>query len=256
MVRAPRPLRHLDRRGADPAGGAVDQHRLAGPQPAALDQRELGGQVVHRQRRALVVRQGVGQRERERSAGTATRSAAPPCGSTPATRSPGGEAGASESTRRRPGEVDAEGERRLRLELVLALAEQQVREGDADPVHLDQHVVRSGGRLRHLGDLDPAGTGGTDDLDGSHGGTLPIRGGSTTVPGRRRVDQPPPTPPPAHQRWIPTDRSRPTNGGPATADTATPPGDPAVSAGRPAAPSRSASGRCSSSRRPRRSPTP
>ena len=55
----------LDRRGADTAGRAVHQHRLARPQPAALGEREVGGQVVHRDRRARVERHGVGQPERE-----------------------------------------------------------------------------------------------------------------------------------------------------------------------------------------------
>ena len=43
----------------------MHQHGLALAEPAALGQRELGGEVVHRQRRALVERQRVGQREGE-----------------------------------------------------------------------------------------------------------------------------------------------------------------------------------------------
>ena len=58
------PLGDLDRRGADAAGGAVDEHGLALAQVAALGQGEVRGQVVHRQRGALVEGQPVGQRER------------------------------------------------------------------------------------------------------------------------------------------------------------------------------------------------
>jgi hypothetical protein len=37
-------------------------------------------------------------------------------------------------------------------------------------VDLDQHVLRSRARLRHLAHLDVLGTGGVDDLDGAHDG--------------------------------------------------------------------------------------
>ena len=53
------------------------------------------------------------------------------------------------------GEVGAERERGLGTQLVLPLAEQQVREGDADGMHLDQDVARPRDGLRDLPDLDP-----------------------------------------------------------------------------------------------------
>ena len=58
------PLRDLDGRRTDAAGGAVHQDGLALAEVAALGQREVRGQVVHRQRGALVEGEAVGQRER------------------------------------------------------------------------------------------------------------------------------------------------------------------------------------------------
>ena len=125
---------------------------LARAQPAALDERELRGQVVHRQRRALVERQLVGQREEDiaghhdplgraavrHDAGDPLAAGLEPAG--PLTHG--------------AGEVDAERERRLRLELVLPLAQQQVGERDPDPVHLHEHVVGAGRRLLDVAHLE------------------------------------------------------------------------------------------------------
>jgi hypothetical protein len=66
------------------------------------------------------------------------------------------------------GEVDPEVEGRLGLHLVLPAAQQQVGEGDPDAVHLDQHVVGSGGGLGHVVDDDVERTGGRDDLGCAH----------------------------------------------------------------------------------------
>ena len=66
------------------------------------------------------------------------------------------------------GEVDPQREGRLGAQLVLTLAQQEVGEGDADAVHLDEHVIGSGDRVGHLRDRDVGGTGGGEDLDGAH----------------------------------------------------------------------------------------
>ena len=67
------------------------------------------------------------------------------------------------------GEVDAEREWRLRLDLVLTAGQQQIRERDADRVHVDQDVVRPGRRVGRLAHLEVLGTGEVDDLYGEHG---------------------------------------------------------------------------------------
>ena len=56
-------MAELDRRHADPAGRRVDQHPLARLHVAEVAQHEDRRQVVHRDRRALLERQAVGQRE-------------------------------------------------------------------------------------------------------------------------------------------------------------------------------------------------
>ena len=145
IVRAPRPSRHLERGRADPARRAVHQHRLARAHTAPLLEREERGQVVQRQRRARVVRRAVRQREHRGLrdhhplGGSAVGHHARHAGT-------GGDHGA--------GHVDAERERRLGLELVVTLAQQQVGEGDAHGVHLDQHLTRPRLRLGDVDDLD------------------------------------------------------------------------------------------------------
>ena len=81
-------------------------------------------------------------------------------------------------------EVDAERERGLRLQLVLPLAQQQVGEGDADRVHVDQHVVRAGYRLVHLAHHHAGGACRGEDLDGAHAPIMPLdgRGGRASAP--------------------------------------------------------------------------
>ncbi len=59
------PLGDLERGGADPAGGAVDEHGLALFEAAAGHQREVGRVVVEDQRRALREVELVGQLEHE-----------------------------------------------------------------------------------------------------------------------------------------------------------------------------------------------
>ena len=109
-------LGHLDGRGADTPGRAVHDDRLALLQPAALDEREVGGQVVHRQRRALVVRDVVGEaedrhrRRHHQLGGPAVRQHA----GDPLTRGV-----ALRPAHHGAGEVDAERERRLGAQLVL-----------------------------------------------------------------------------------------------------------------------------------------
>ena len=66
--------------------------------------------------------------------------AAPPYGPTQATRSPAAKPEPSGALADDAGEVDAEDERGLRLELVLALAQQQVGEGDPDGVDVDEDL--------------------------------------------------------------------------------------------------------------------
>ena len=100
----------LDGRGADAAGGAVHEHRLARLQRAAPDEREVHGQVVHRQRRARLEgharraagRPGAGRRRRPRRtrrgrergdpvAGPRPPRPRAPARTTPATSEPGHE---------------------------------------------------------------------------------------------------------------------------------------------------------------------
>ena len=199
------PLRDLDGRGADAAGGAVHQHRLALAQLAALGQRELRGQVVHRQRRALVEGQLVGQRERRTSAGLATSSAAPPYGSTP-----GDPLARLRSRRDRRSTVPAKSTPSVNGGSGLSWYSPLLssRSGKEMPTRCTSTSTSSGPR-RRLGSTSrtstSAGPVGCDDLDCAH------------AAGRYRA---------------------------------------AVSAGvDQLRSSRSASGRCSSSRRPRRSPT-
>ena len=79
MVRAPYPLATWMVAVPDAAGGAVHEHRLALAQVAALGQREVRGQVVHRQRGALVEATARRAAANDRVArGMATSSAAPP----------------------------------------------------------------------------------------------------------------------------------------------------------------------------------
>ena len=73
----------------------------------------------------------------------------------------------------RAGHVDPERERRLGTQLVQALAQQQVRERDADRVHVDQHVVLAGHGFVDLADHDVGRTGGRDDLGGAHVPIMP-----------------------------------------------------------------------------------
>ena len=159
------PPGHLDGRGADPAGRAVHEDGLALPDLAALDEGELGGEVVHRHRGACVEGQLLGQREdRHRRGGdqlcraAVRQHAGDPLPDVVAVGT--GDDGA--------GEVDPEGERRLRLELVLTLAQQEVGERDAHAVHLDQDLVGPGSGLVDVDDPHPVGAGGRDDLYGAH----------------------------------------------------------------------------------------
>jgi len=193
----PEALGDLDGRGADTTGGAVDQDRLTLPDAPALGEGEVGGEVVHRQCRALVVRQGVGQCEGEdRRIGDLLGGAAVQVDA----RDPLADLEGARLRRARveddAGEVDAEGEGRLGLELVFPTTQQQVGEGDAGAVHLDQHVVRAGDGLGDLTDLDVGGTGERDDLGCAHGGTLARRGQPSTcpTPGVVRDERPPESP--------------------------------------------------------------
>ena len=83
---------------------------------------------------------------------------------------PGLEAGAADH---RAGYVDTEGERRLGPHLVLALAQQQVRERDPHGVHVDQHLVLAGHGFVDIADDDVGRTGGRDDLGGAHVPIMP-----------------------------------------------------------------------------------
>ena len=65
-------------------------------------------------------------------------------------------------------EVDPELERRLRHELVLPAAQQQVRPADPQRVHLDQHLRLGRARLVGLHHLDAGGTAASNHLDASH----------------------------------------------------------------------------------------
>ncbi len=135
-------LRDLQRRGADAAGGAVDEHRLALAQAPAQDEREVGGVVVEDQTRPLREVELRWKREREKRGGDRRLGEAP------------------ERTERRHAVTDRDGligcppthaahdpsdlaaghERERRFDLVLAPRLQQLREGHAGAVHVDEHT--------------------------------------------------------------------------------------------------------------------
>ena len=88
-MRRPQALGDLQRCGADAAGAAVDEDGLAGLQPAAQLEREVGGVVVEDQAGPLLEADRVGQLEGEIGRGDGTTSANPPSMQNAATRSPG-----------------------------------------------------------------------------------------------------------------------------------------------------------------------
>ncbi len=161
----------LDRRGPHATGRAVHQHRLVRAQPGAGGERELGGQVVHRQRRAGLERHRVREREhavraeRDDLRTTAVRQHA---GDPVARR----EAGAVRRGAHHPGEVDAELEGRLGLELVLTPRQQQVGEAGTDGLHLHDDVAVAGRGLGDVDDLDAVGTVEAGDVECAHDATL------------------------------------------------------------------------------------
>jgi hypothetical protein len=124
----------------------------------------VGSQVVQRQGGALLERQAVRQREHRhgRDGGPLARS---PVRQHADDSLPQLEARPAQD---RAGHIHPEGEGRLGLQLVLPLAQQQVRERDPHGVHVDQHVVLAGDRFVDLADHDVGGTGGRDDLGSAH----------------------------------------------------------------------------------------
>ena len=155
----------------------MHQDGLALAQAGALVQGELGGEVVHRQRGTLV--EGERVREPEHRVGAEHRELRRPAVRRDR-RDPvaGRQPGALGCGDDHAGDVDPEGERRLRLELVLAPAQQQVGERHPDAVHLDQHLALTGLRVGDLAHLEVLGSGGLDDLHGSHAAKpIPHRSG-------------------------------------------------------------------------------
>jgi hypothetical protein len=164
-------VRDLEAGRADPAGRTVHEHRLALPDGRARLERELGGQVVQRQRRRLLEADGVRQREdavgghRDQVRPAAVRKAA----GDPVTDS---EIRPLRHRGHRAGQVHAELEGQLGLELVLTPAQQQVGPGDPDRAHLDEDLALPGGRLVDLHHLDSGRTIEPDDLHRTHGALL------------------------------------------------------------------------------------
>ena len=166
----------------------MHQHRLALAQAAPVDEREVRGQVVHRDRGRLLARQRVGEGEGPsgREYGALARAAVRHRSRHPLPRLE------ARPAHHRAGDVDPERERRLGTQLVQPLAQQQVREGDTDRVHVDEHVVLAGHGLLDVPDDDVRWSGGRDDLGGAHARIMPRprvgRGGraaTVTRPGER-----------------------------------------------------------------------
>jgi hypothetical protein len=63
VTSAPRPPRHLHRQHADAAGGALDEDAVAGAHARHLEEGDLGGEEVHRQRRPVLEIELAGQRQ-------------------------------------------------------------------------------------------------------------------------------------------------------------------------------------------------
>ena len=174
MVRAPYPFATW--MVAVPTPPAAPCTRTVSPvlQVPALGQRELGGEVVHRDRRALLEGERVGQREDavRTEADDVGGAAVAQAGCDPVTL---GEPGALRRGTYDAREVDPERERELGLELVLALAEQQVGEADPDRVDIDKHLRAEravDARFGNLLDRDSGRTLELRDPDCAHGTRL------------------------------------------------------------------------------------
>ena len=140
----------LHRGGADAAGRAVHEHGLAVAQPAALAQGEVAGEVVHRQRRALLEGRGVGQREDHRGVHLDDLGEPAEEGER---RHPValGEAAPGRCRAHQAGHLGPRHEGQVGRDLVLPAGQQDVGEADARRRDLDDHPGTGGfGELDHL----------------------------------------------------------------------------------------------------------
>ena len=146
-------LGDLDRGGADAAGRPVHQHRLAGREPAALDEGEVGRAVVEDDRGTLLVRDAVGDRERqvERGDGLLGEATEQAQRGDPVA---GGEPGAVGSADDLAGDLGARRERQVGLELVEPAALEHLGERDAGRAYADQDLVVGGFGAREVHELD------------------------------------------------------------------------------------------------------
>jgi hypothetical protein len=140
----------LDRRGADAAGAAVDQDRLAGLEPAALEHVGPDGKVGLRQAGRLDHRQPLWHRQalRRRRCAVLRVAAARDQRADRIARFPALHVGRRGDDL--AGDLQPRDRRRARRRVVAALALQHVGPVDAGSVDPDQHLARLDGRHRAL----------------------------------------------------------------------------------------------------------
>ena len=129
--------RDLDGRASHATRGTVHQYRFTGLQAAATDQPEMHGEVIHRQRSRRSVRQPVGDRKDPRllANGDLGKGAAARKRGDPVT---GPDRRAVRSGTNDTCQLGAGCEWQRRFHLVLAARHQQIREGHAGGVYVDE----------------------------------------------------------------------------------------------------------------------
>ena len=161
-------LGHLDRRGADAAGTAMDQETLA-----ALEAGDVEDVRPHRkhglgQRRCLDHAQPLGDRQalrRRRGRVLGIAAARDKCADLVANGGPGH---ARTDRHHRAGELEARDIRRARWRGIAALALQDIWAVHAGRGHLDQHLAERWPRQRAGRGLQGVGPAGRSNLDGGH----------------------------------------------------------------------------------------
>jgi hypothetical protein len=163
-------LGELDRRGADAAGAAMDQHRLAGAQIAALEQVGPHCEAGFRQRRRLGHAKALGHRQALRFGRHAIGGIAA-AGDQRADRIANlGVMHAEPDRRHRAGDLEAGNVGRAGRRRILAHALHDIGPVDPGGGHFDQHLAGAGQRHRSAPGLQHIRPAGLGDFDRGYGG--------------------------------------------------------------------------------------